>query len=263
MAERKTYTDAQKAEILKKAEETSIAAASKEFGVTRVTIMKWKAANQAAAEAIEAKKTVRAAGQKAKAAAEKTAKTTKAKAKAKKESAKEVKDAVAAEAADKAAAEAIEVKKTARAAGRKAKAAAEKTVETTKAKAKAKKESVKGAAAKVARKIDDAKLADQMAAGRVKTRNARKKTEKATVKEEKAAVKAADKEEKIARKPAVKKMAVKVNMVFQSTMGGAVTPGQIAMKLPKDTQDVYVKLEENKAYYVLKDGSTGSIDIWD
>ena len=33
MAERKTYTDLQKAEILKKAEETSVSAASKEFGV--------------------------------------------------------------------------------------------------------------------------------------------------------------------------------------------------------------------------------------
>jgi len=36
------FTDEQKAEILKKAEETSIIAVSKEFGVSRVSINRWK-----------------------------------------------------------------------------------------------------------------------------------------------------------------------------------------------------------------------------
>ena len=66
MAERKNYTDAQKAEILKKAEETSVAAASKEYGVSRVTITKWKAAAGATAGKIEAKKNTRAAARKVK-----------------------------------------------------------------------------------------------------------------------------------------------------------------------------------------------------
>jgi hypothetical protein len=53
-----------------------------------------------------------------------------------------------------------------------------------------------------------------------------------------------------------------MNMVFQSTMGGEITPEQIALKLPKNVSDVYVKLEENKAYYVLKDGTMGNVEIW-
>ena len=39
---RKYFTDEQKAEILKKIEETSIIAVSKEFGVSRVSINRWK-----------------------------------------------------------------------------------------------------------------------------------------------------------------------------------------------------------------------------
>ena len=70
MAERKTWTDEQKAEILKKAEETSMLAASKEFGVARTTIIAWKkkadADKVAAAAEIEVKKTAAKATRKAK-----------------------------------------------------------------------------------------------------------------------------------------------------------------------------------------------------
>lgn len=40
----KTYTEEQKAKILKKADETSVMAASKEFGVSRAAITAWKKA---------------------------------------------------------------------------------------------------------------------------------------------------------------------------------------------------------------------------
>lgn len=62
MAKRRTYTDLQKAEVLKKAEETTIATAAKEFGVDRRTIAKWKAEAGITAGKIEAKKKTRTAG---------------------------------------------------------------------------------------------------------------------------------------------------------------------------------------------------------
>ena len=169
---RKNYTDAQKAEILKKAEETSVSAAAKEYGVDRKTISSWKTDNS------ESKKPGR-----------------------------KVKDAVA-------------------------------------------------------EKIDNKKLADQMAVGRVKAKRERKAIDKVAAKYDKAAVKAADKEEKAAKKPAVKRKARKLNIVFQSQSGGAVTSEQIAMRVPKEAVDVYVKLEENKIYWVGKNDEHGSLDIW-
>ena len=143
-------------------------------------------------------------------------------------------DAVAAEVNDKKAAAAIETKKTARSAGRKTKAAVKNAIDT------------------VAEKIDETKLVNQMTVGRVKVQRERKAIEKKTAKEEKAA-----------GKHSVKRKAGKLNMVFQSTMGGAITPEQIALKLPKEAVDVYVKIEENKAYWVGKNGEMGSVDIWD
>ena len=78
---KKNYTEEQKAEILKRAAETSIANAAKEFNVSAVTISRWKAADKVTAVEIEAKKKTRAAGRKAKETIEKPVKKTAAKAK--------------------------------------------------------------------------------------------------------------------------------------------------------------------------------------
>lgn len=187
------YTDAQKAEILKKAAETSIAEASREFGVDRKTIRSWKVSDSLAADAIEVKKKTRAAG-------------------------RMVKGAVTS-AADKAAGD--------------MKAAAEKAV-----------------------------TVEQIEVGKVKAKQTRKAAEKKAVKDEKAAVKAAKKEEKAAQKPAAKLKTVKLNMVFQSPWGGEITPEQIALKVPKEAVDVYVKIDENKIYWVAKNGEAGAVEIW-
>ena len=48
---------------------------------------------------------------------------------------------------------------------------------------------------------------------------------------------------------------------FQSESSNGVTSEQIAMRVPKEAVDVYVKLEENKIYWVGKNDVTGSIDI--
>ena len=79
---KKNYTEEQKAEILKRAAETSIVNAAKEFNVSAVTISRWKAADKATAVTIETKKKTRATGRKAKekvetAAAEKKTTATK------------------------------------------------------------------------------------------------------------------------------------------------------------------------------------------
>ena len=194
MAERKTYTDLQKAEILKKAEETTVSAAAKEFGVDRKTIASWKAAAGITAGKIEAKKKTRAAGRKVK-------------------------------------------------------------------------ETVTGAAETVAGDVKDAadkaKLADEMASGKAKAKSARKAAEKKEQAAQKTVRKATAKSEKAARKTSAKKKAMKLNLIIQSPMGGEITPAQIALRLPKETADAYVRIDLNKVYYVLKSGETGSIDIWE
>ena len=105
---------------------------------------------------------------------------------------------------------------------------------------------VKSAAKKTAAKVTADKAAAKKAAAATKAKVEKKVAAKvADVKEAKAA-----------------KSAGKVNLVFQSIMGGAVTPDQIVAKLPKETTDAYIKIEENKIYFVLKNGETGSVEIW-
>ena len=211
MAEKKT--EAQKAEILKYAEDTTIASAARQYGVGVATINRWKA------EA-KAKAAVKKTGAKAKSAKAKvTKKADEVKAEVKADVA-EIKDDVAAEK--------IEVKKNTRAAGRKVKEAAEK---------------VEAAA-------QDPKEAAQIEAGKKKAKVTRKIAEK------KAEVKEA-REDK-----AAKRAASKMNLVFQSAMGGAITPEEIVAKLPKEATDAYVKIAENKIYWVGKKGEMGSVEIW-
>ena len=57
-------------------------------------------------------------------------------------------------------------------------------------------------------------------------------------------------------------MATKLNIQIQSPMGGVITPEQIAEKVPKEAVDVYVRIDENKIYWVGKKG-VGSVDIWE
>ena len=87
----------------------------------------------------------------------------------------------------------------------------------------------------------------------------------AVKKEEKKAAAPAKKaaELKNAAKATVKKItAPKLNIQIQSPMGGVITPEEIAAMVPKEAVDVYVRVDENKLYYVLKNGETGNVDIW-
>ncbi len=137
----------------------------------------------------------------------------------------------------KAAAE-IEVKKTARKASRALTEGVKKAVDTV--------------AGDVKEAVDNEKLAGQMAAGRVKAKAERVIAEQQT--------KAAAKKEAL-KAPAKAAKAAKTNIVLQSPLGGEITPEEIAAKLPKGTLNAYVRIDQNKIYWVKKD-ETGSVDIW-
>ena len=144
---------------------------------------------------------------------------------------KKVEDAVKA-IEEKAAATEVEVKKATRSTGRKAKAKVEEAV------------------AQVTEKVDAAAAAAEIEAGKAKAKRTRK---------------AAEAKESIveaATKPARKARAAKLDIVIQSVMGGAITPEEIAAKVPKDAVSAYVKVEENKIYWVDKKGETGDVEIW-
>ncbi len=197
-----------------------------------------KLQDTAVAAEIEVKKTARKGSRKAKEKAE--------------EIVAEVKEAVE----EKAVAAEIEVKKNARKAGRKVKEAAEAVaqsdpivaaeIEVKKNTRKAGKKA-KEVAAEVKEAVEDKVVTEEI---EVK-KTARKGTRKA-------------KETASATKESVKRKAAGVpNIIIQSPMGGYITPADIAKKVPKNTEDVYVRVDENKLYYVLNNGESGDVDIWE
>ncbi len=53
----------------------------------------------------------------------------------------------------------------------------------------------------------------------------------------------------------------KPKVIIQSPFGGEITPDEITAKVPKEAKEVYVRVDENKIYWVSKD-QTGAVDIW-
>ena len=53
------------------------------------------------------------------------------------------------------------------------------------------------------------------------------------------------------------------NIIIQSPMGGFISTTDILKKVPANTADVYVRVDENKLYYVLRNGESGDVDIWE
>ena len=49
--------------------------------------------------------------------------------------------------------------------------------------------------------------------------------------------------------------------MIQSPMGGEITPAEVLAKVPADAETVYVRVDQNKAYWV-KGEETGSVDLW-
>ena len=79
--------------------------------------------------------------------------------------------------------------------------------------------------------------------------------------EKKVAKKAAEKKATPAKKAAPAKKAVKQpEVIIQSPLGGIITPEEILKKVGKVDQ-VYVRVDENKAYWVKGD-KNGAVDLW-
>lgn len=100
--------------------------------------------------------------------------------------------------------------------------------------------------AKVEKKTKKAKAETAAAAAQIgkKAKTTRAKVEKKVKEVEK-------KIEAVVKKPAVH---------IQSPMGGEISPEEILKKVG-DVDDVYVRVDENKAYWVKGD-QTGSVDLW-
>jgi len=189
----------------------------------------------------------------------------------KKEEALEKKAAKATKMQDQVTANKIEIKKTVRSAGRKVKDVGDA--------AKVQAEDIKDSV--VAHKIEDKKkVGNAKRTMKGKAEAAKKQAEdiresvvahkiedKKNIRKAASTVKskvktAGEKMEKSVKTPAKMRAAVKLNVVIQSAMGGSITAEEIAAKLPKGTTDVYVRIDENKLYWVKKNGETGSVEIW-
>ena len=101
------------------------------------------------------------------------------------------------------------------------------------------------AKAKVAaKKVEDKVVAEEIEVKKTAAKTARKTKE--TVKKVEAAA---------------KKPAGKLEIIVQSPMGGNITAEEIAAKLPKGAETVFVRVDQNKLWWI-KGEETGSVDIW-
>ncbi len=65
-------------------------------------------------------------------------------------------------------------------------------------------------------------------------------------------------------KKAVKKTASKKPEIYiQSPMGGNITPEEVEAKMPEGTEACFVRVDQNKIWWVRGDGETGYVWIWD
>ena len=102
------------------------------------------------------------------------------------------------------------------------------------------------------------KAAEEKAAAK---KPATKKAAAAKVAEAVEAVEAAAKKV-TEKKPATKKPAAKkaAEVIIQSPLGGEITGAEILNRVG-DVDKVYVRVDENKAYWVRGE-ETGSVDLW-
>ena len=116
------------------------------------------------------------------------------------------------------------------------------------------KKTVRKAARTAKKAVKDAAQSDAAVANEIEVkktvRKAGRKAKKAV--EEAAAI----------AEEAVKEAVGIPNIVVQSPMGGYISLEDIVKKMPEGTTDIYVRVDENKLYYVLKNGETGDVDIW-
>ena len=116
-------------------------------------------------------------------------------------------------------------------------------------------------------KVVEEKVEKAVKKAPAKARAAAKKVEDKVVAEEievkKTAAKTARKTKETVKKveAAAKKPAGKLEIIVQSPMGGNITAEEIAAKLPKGAETVFVRVDQNKLWWI-KGEETGSVDIW-
>ena len=110
----------------------------------------------------------------------------------------------------------------------------------------------------------DKAVAEETAANAKEKAVVEKKEDKKPAPRKQTAKKQAAKDKEVpARKenPAKAKKPSTTKVFIESMLGGSITTEEILKKIPKGTTEVYVKPEENKAYWVKGD-KTGSVDLW-
>ena len=219
---RKSYTEEEKQAILKRAAETNISAAAKEFGVSRMAIINWKKKDEkgeeATAETAPTEKKPRGR-KKAEKAAEETAVET-APAEKKPRGRKKAKKVAAEEKPTDAAVETAPAEKKHR--GRKK---AEKTEEAVEKKPRGRK------------KAENVAAEEKPAEDAVTTADSAPAEEKAAEVE----------------KPTTQ-------IFIQSAFGHEITPEAILAKVG-EVDSVYIRVDQNKMYWV-KGEENGAVDIW-
>ena len=112
--------------------------------------------------------------------------------------------------------------------------------------------------AKIAAKVKEefgVDVADAVTAEKIEV----KKTVAKASRKAKETVKAA--ETKVEKK-ASKAKAAKLEIIVQSPMGGNITAEEIAAKVPVGAESVFVRVDQNKLWWI-KGEETGSVDIWE
>ena len=54
-----------------------------------------------------------------------------------------------------------------------------------------------------------------------------------------------------------------LRVISQSPYGGEITPEEIAAKIPEQATDVYVRVDQNKLWWLKNDEEYGSVSIWE
>ena len=68
----------------------------------------------------------------------------------------------------------------------------------------------------------------------------------------------------VEEKKVVKKIsAPELEIYIQSPYGGNITPEEVAARMPEGTEACFVRVDQNKIWWVREDGETGSVWIWD
>ena len=65
------------------------------------------------------------------------------------------------------------------------------------------------------------------------------------------------------KKPVKKAAAPKLEIYIQSPLGGNITPEEVAARMPEGTEACFVRVDQNKVWWVRENGDTGYIWIWD